>query len=119
MGQSRLVGRCTRPSTPVSATMQSAAITIRARAKDIGPVRATPSFMTGQFAPHRTMTAASRKSAERLATGWETERFMEWPVERSSVCLLAMRTDENTSELQSLMRNSYAVYCLQKKNKIV
>src|SRR3546814_4513352 len=27
----------------------------------------------------------------------------------------ALRSDEHTSELQSLMRNSYAVFCLQKK----
>src|SRR3546814_7758518 len=29
----------------------------------------------------------------------------------------AMRSEEHTSELQSLMRISYAVFCLQKKNK--
>src|SRR3546814_4693031 len=28
---------------------------------------------------------------------------------------LAMRSEEHTSELQSLMRNSYAVFCLKKK----
>src|SRR3546814_8115466 len=28
-----------------------------------------------------------------------------------------VRSEEHTSELQSLMRNSYAVFCLQKKNK--
>src|SRR3546814_6986387 len=28
------------------------------------------------------------------------------------------RSEENTSELQSLMRISYAVFCLKKKNKI-
>src|SRR3546814_4930142 len=28
------------------------------------------------------------------------------------------RSEEHTSELQSLMRTSYAVFCLQKKNKI-
>src|SRR3546814_5415541 len=28
-----------------------------------------------------------------------------------------MRSEEHTSELQSLMRNSYAVFCLNKKNK--
>src|SRR3546814_1826024 len=28
------------------------------------------------------------------------------------------RSEEHTSELQSLMRISYAVFCLQKKNKI-
>src|SRR3546814_4173609 len=30
---------------------------------------------------------------------------------------LATRSDEHTSELQSLMRISYAVFCLQKKNE--
>src|SRR3546814_3029187 len=30
---------------------------------------------------------------------------------------LAMRSEEHTSELQSLMRTSYAVFCLQKKTK--
>src|SRR3546814_5448540 len=29
----------------------------------------------------------------------------------------AYRSEEHTSELQSLMRNSYAVFCLKKKNK--
>src|SRR3546814_9350650 len=28
-----------------------------------------------------------------------------------------VRSEEHTSELQSLMRNSYAVFCLQKKNQ--
>src|SRR3546814_10203323 len=28
-----------------------------------------------------------------------------------------MRSEEHTSELQSLMRNSYAVFCLKKKNQ--
>src|SRR3546814_2061239 len=31
-------------------------------------------------------------------------------------CLLFARSEEHTSELQSLMRNSYAVFCLKKKN---
>src|SRR3546814_6472187 len=29
-----------------------------------------------------------------------------------------LRSEEHTSELQSLMRNSYAVFCLKKKKKI-
>src|SRR3546814_10005331 len=29
-----------------------------------------------------------------------------------------IRSEEHTSELQSLMRNSYAVFCLKKKNMI-
>src|SRR3546814_10791777 len=31
---------------------------------------------------------------------------------------IATRSEEHTSELQSLMRNSYAVFCLKKKKKI-
>src|SRR3546814_4945852 len=31
---------------------------------------------------------------------------------------LLVRSEEHTSELQSLMRISYAVFCLKKKNKI-
>src|SRR3546814_6817189 len=30
--------------------------------------------------------------------------------------VLEQRSEEHTSELQSLMRNSYAVFCLKKKN---
>src|SRR3546814_2366023 len=30
---------------------------------------------------------------------------------------VAVRSEEHTSELQSLMRNSYAVFCLKKKKK--
>src|SRR3546814_6186226 len=32
------------------------------------------------------------------------------------ILLIAMRSEEHTSELQSLMRISYAVFCLQQKN---
>src|SRR3546814_10503888 len=32
------------------------------------------------------------------------------------IAALRMRSEEHTSELQSLMRNSYAVFCLKKKN---
>src|SRR3546814_6743565 len=33
------------------------------------------------------------------------------------VLALLSRSEEHTSELQSLMRHSYAVFCLKKKNK--
>src|SRR3546814_6015975 len=35
-----------------------------------------------------------------------------------SILHAAVRSEEHTSELQSLMRNSYAVFCLKKKNTI-
>src|SRR3546814_8873252 len=37
------------------------------------------------------------------------------PLPNSSGCFDQRRSEEHTSELQSLMRNSYAVFCLQKK----
>src|SRR3546814_15508132 len=38
--------------------------------------------------------------------------------ERRPSILIQARSEEHTSELQSLMRISYAVFCLQKKQKI-
>src|SRR3546814_9152946 len=35
--------------------------------------------------------------------------------ESSGTTMMIMRSEEHTSELQSLMRNSYAVFCLKKK----
>src|SRR3546814_8671583 len=37
--------------------------------------------------------------------------------QRPSVSTMSSRSEEHTSELQSLMRISYAVFCLQKKKK--
>src|SRR3546814_3164086 len=37
----------------------------------------------------------------------------------ADVAMYALRSEEHTSELQSLMRISYAVFCLIKKNKII
>src|SRR3546814_7355987 len=39
-----------------------------------------------------------------------------WQVVRFLAPTLAARSEEHTSELQSLMRISYAVFCLKKKN---
>src|SRR3546814_6087896 len=44
--------------------------------------------------------------------------FVEWgPVDaRTGKPIQSQRSEEHTSELQSLMRNSYSVFCLKKKN---
>src|SRR3546814_1780258 len=39
------------------------------------------------------------------------------PVVGGDPVVLALRSEEHTSELQSLMRISYAVFCLKKKKK--
>src|SRR3546814_1423631 len=44
----------------------------------------------------------------------EDSRQGRWPVDREAAL---RRSEEHTSELQSLMRNSYAVICLKNKKK--
>src|SRR3546814_4628127 len=46
------------------------------------------------------------------------EHMMRWPATASGELTMAKkaRSEEHTSELQSLMRISYAVFCLKKKN---
>src|SRR3546814_4751572 len=50
------------------------------------------------------------------ASSTETSSFI---LERSSAITnkVGVRSEEHTSELQSLMRISYAVFCLKKKNR--
>src|SRR3546814_1520252 len=43
--------------------------------------------------------------------------FVENGEKGSANMVLSPRSEEHTSELQSLMRISYAVFCLKKKNK--
>src|SRR3546814_2363267 len=51
------------------------------------------------------------------ATGASAARPATARARRIIVVLLPIRSEEHTSELQSLMRISYAVFCLKKKNK--
>src|SRR3546814_2768395 len=47
--------------------------------------------------------------------GWKRPAIFDWLQEKGGVEQDEMRSEEHTSELQSLMRISYAVFCLQKK----
>src|SRR3546814_4751523 len=53
-----------------------------------------------------------------VETGWRWIFFVNLPIVVAAV-LLALRSEEHTSELQSLMRISYAVFCLKKKKIIL
>src|SRR3546814_6621658 len=56
------------------------------------------------------------KSAQRL--GFSLDEIAELlRLEDGTHCEEASRSEEHTSELQSLMRSSYAVFCLKKKKK--
>src|SRR3546814_10385383 len=43
--------------------------------------------------------------------------FEQPPTEHGELAIIADRSEEHTSELQSLMRISYAVFCLKKKKQ--
>src|SRR3546814_4370912 len=53
----------------------------------------------------------SRYLGKKLKQNYSVSELLD-PVKRE----LRMRSEEHTSELQSLMRISYAVFCLKKKN---
>src|SRR3546814_3933147 len=75
-------------------------------------------YMQRLMAKSVTGVAALERATGPIITGWV--------VVASLVCGLRLgfagampgsRSEEHTSELQSLMRISYAVFCLKKKNK--
>src|SRR3546814_7042816 len=58
--------------------------------------------------------------SERCGAGVEVDRGAAGEVERAQPVddpAAGLRSEEHTSELQSLMRISYAVFCLKKKTK--
>src|SRR3546814_7878053 len=57
--------------------------------------------------------AESQKQTVRLET--ESPSFIGSNINGSSESRASFRSEEHTSELQSLMRISYAVFCLKKK----
>src|SRR3546814_4472843 len=67
----------------------------------------------------RVARRGSRAGADRNAKG---DGSRHWPRARVSCRMVrrapsTVRSEEHTSELQSLMRISYAVFCLKKKTK--
>src|SRR3546814_8715547 len=66
----------------------------------------------------RNLAEARADLAQWLAR-WSAKypRLTDWAEETIEETFSFYRSEEHTSELQSLMRNSYAVFCLKKKKK--
>src|SRR3546814_4670508 len=60
-----------------------------------------------------------RSARRRCAGGSAFEQILICCVEFSLTRFYCKRSEEHTSELQSLMRISYAVFCLKKKNQSI
>src|SRR3546814_10282694 len=65
-----------------------------------------------------TVARRVRDQAAQLAAFPELGRTGRKRGTRELVISRTARSEEHTSELQSLMRNSYAVFCLKKKTRI-
>src|SRR3546814_7314408 len=71
-----------------------------------------PSLLLGERSEHRAGEAVAQKLAPLLS------RITRGPLRRYQP-VAADRSEEHTSELQSLMRISYAVFCLKKNTAII
>src|SRR3546814_9706309 len=87
---------------PISAAQPHAAQELRRVRRVLGGVRRARSG--GQPAPCRALVRSVARGPDRAAR-------------HRDLCAGA-RSEEHTSELQSLMRISYAVFCLKKKKKL-
>src|SRR3546814_2422990 len=73
-----------------------------------GPGLPQPDHAAARSAPGRQIRKRPRRDCSRSRSE-RKGKFM--------ISLLLIRSEEHTSELQSLMRISYAVFCLKKKQK--
>src|SRR3546814_10698248 len=71
--------------------------------------------------PIRSVSPASGGDSPGSVTRGDSSRY-SWPIDADALTAPVsgsswrpVRSEEHTSELQSLMRNSYAVFCLNKK----
>src|SRR3546814_8875819 len=84
---------------------------------------ARPSLVTGAPPPVMAEAAANPRKSFGLASKGEADHFLKGKGGLAAAFgeggttprCIAVRSEEHTSELQSLMRISYAVFCLNKK----
>src|SRR3546814_5317701 len=57
----------------------------------------------------------SNKDGGFFCSNWELSKAQKKLIQVGEQCGIPIRSEEHTSELQSLMRISYAVFCLKKK----
>src|SRR3546814_6221924 len=79
--------------------------------RGLSPRPAAPGFTARAGCDRLSRRGGAARLAPPLAA------LQRLPPRRACRCPLAARSEEHTSELQSLMRISYAVFCLKKKTQ--
>src|SRR3546814_5287117 len=123
MAPSSILGRLTRA---LSSASRTTTLIILAAATIMGMTAAISGFGLGaeRQAQMWRDTIRSRPATGKLVLVEIDARSLaaldHWPWPRSyhALAIEALRSEEHTSELQSLMRISYAVFCLKKKIQI-
>src|SRR3546814_7465328 len=84
------------------------------------PERRPPALEPEDRTPHRRQGQQAVSRSHRHAHVQRLRRTGRVDVRGTGPeeVVLSSRSEEHTSELQSLMRNSYAAFCLKKKNTI-
>src|SRR3546814_2062341 len=82
--------------------------------------RITPDIDLDVMQPDQTLDALLARLVTGLGETFDTERPDRVLVHGDTLTTMAatLKSEEHTSELQSLMRSSYAVFCLKKKRHI-
>src|SRR3546814_9024985 len=78
------------------------------------------STRTDTLFPYTTLFRSHRQRADRASAPWRRRGALRHPAAQKislSDGSTDLRSEEHTSELQSLMRISYAVFCLKKKKQ--
>src|SRR3546814_4178139 len=93
----------------VTPLMREPVTTIESSGAGVGVVAVSPSWAAASSVCARAGVAIMTAIADRLAK----PRFRR----KRDATSFIFRSEEHTSELQSLMRSSYAVFCLKKNTK--
>src|SRR3546814_9695892 len=83
---------------------------VRASIDKLGYV---PSIAAQRMSGSRSYLILAINDRERTIAAWRGRQGIDWVDQM----LRGGRSEEHTSELQSLMRTSYAVFCLKKKKQ--
>src|SRR3546814_4882618 len=119
--------RSTRTDTlcPYTTRFRSRLAVLRSQRDDLAPRRHEDVHVLAQYLRRGRGQFIERVAGEALLPlrgPFEVDATrgtdLSLEVERGEDGVDQVRSEEHTSELQSLMRISYAVFCLKKKNKI-